>query len=84
MGVGRYLFNDWVGTQAAVVEFLCRSGCMDVAGIEPDIFPNAEGGNSKSVIVSSLLLGSYGDTQLLTQVRMEVAQLLSHLRCLAT
>ena len=83
-GVGRYLFDDRVGTQATVVEFLCRSGCTDVAGVEPDVSPDVEGGNSESVIVSSLFVGSYGDTQLLAQVRMEVAQLLSHLCCLAT
>ena len=83
-GVGLYLFDDWVGTQAAVVELLCGLGCADVAGVEPDIFPNAEGGNGESVIVSSLFVCSYGDTQLLAQVRMEVAQLLSHLCCLAT
>ena len=82
--MGRYFFDDRVRTQVAVVEFLRKSGCMDVAGIEPDVFPNAKGGNSESVIVSSLLLGSYGDMQLLAQVRMEVAQLLSHLCCLAT
>ena len=63
--MGRYLFDDWVGTQAAVVEFLRRLGCTDVAGVEPDVFPDAEGGNGESVIVSSLFIGSYGDTQLL-------------------